>query len=216
MNQQATAVPPALSARRVAVWRGERCLYRDLSFELHAGEALHVQGPNGAGKTSLIRVLTGLGRCDEGELLWQSEPVRHNGANYRASLAYVGHNNGVKLGLTPRENLIAAGALTNLQTVGEVDSALAQMGLSHYADMPCSTLSMGQRRRTALARLLLARVPLWFLDEPLAGLDAAGVGVLAQILKQHLAGGGLVVFATHQLLELTPFAVQALALGAVA
>lgn len=202
----------SLSARHVTLWRGERCLCRDLGFDLHSGEALHVQGVNGAGKTSLIRALTGLGRCDEGEILWQGRVLRRQGSEYRASLAYVGHNNGVKLGLSPRENLLASSALTRGPGHEEVDSALAQVGLEQCADLPCSALSMGQRRRTALARLLLAKVPLWFLDEPLASLDASGAGWLAELLKAHLANGGLIVFATHQPFELVPFPVHALTL----
>lgn len=201
MSGQAMA-PIALSARSVAVWRGDRCLCRDLNFELHAGEALHVQGSNGAGKTSLIRVLAGLGRCDAGEVLWQGEPLRRSGANYRAAIGYLGHSNGVKLGLSPRENLAAVGALRHAPAIADIDSVLAQVDLLACADLPCGALSMGQRRRTALARLLLAQVPLWFLDEPLASLDVAGAGVLNEMLSRHLSAGGLAVFATHQPLQL--------------
>jgi heme exporter protein A len=213
MNDQTAAAPLMLAARRVAVWRGERYLCRDLSFELCNGEALHVQGPNGAGKTSLIRVLAGLGRCDDGEVLWQGESLRRNGATYRAAIAFLGHNNGVKLGLSPRENLVAAGAMMDIPTTADLDSTLAQVNLSKDADTVCGALSMGQRRRTALARLLLTRVPLWFLDEPLASLDTAGVELLCGMLKAHLTAGGLAVFATHQPLKLTPFKVRTLLLG---
>lgn len=211
MSGQATT-PLTLSACGVAVWRGDRCLCRDLSFELHAGEALHVQGSNGAGKTSLIRVLAGLGRCDVGEVLWQGESLRRSGATYRAAIGYLGHSNGVKLGLSPRENLAAAGALRHAPASADIDSTLAQMNLYAYADMPCGVLSMGQRRRAALARLLLARVPLWFLDEPLASLDIAGAGLLNEMLNRHLSTGGSAVFATHQPLQLTSSSVQTLTL----
>ena len=202
-----------LATRSLAVWRGDRCLCHDLSFELHGGQALHLQGPNGAGKTSLIRVLTGLGRCDAGEVLWQGEPLRRNSAGYRARLAYLGHNNGVKLGLSPRENLAAAGALLDTPTVADMDQALAEVGLSDFADQPCGALSLGQRRRTALARLQLSRALLWFLDEPLASLDIDGAVLVNRMLKAHLAAGGMVVFATHQALELAPFPVQIVKLG---
>lgn len=206
---------PALSlaVHGLAVWRGDRCLCHDLDFELHGGQALHLQGPNGAGKTSLIRVLTGLGRCDAGEVLWQGEPLRRNSAGYRAALAYLGHNNGVKLGLSPRENLVVAGALMDTPASADIDKALAEVGLSESADLLCGALSMGQRRRTALARLQLSRALLWFLDEPLASLDVAGAALVNRILKTHLAAGGMVVFATHQALELAPFPVLAVKLG---
>lgn len=212
MNAQPTP-SLTLSARGLDIWRGERCLCRDLSFELHAGEALHLQGPNGSGKTSLIRVLTGLGRCDAGRVLWQGQPLRHNGAAYRAALAYLGHSNGVKLGLSPRENLAAVGAWLRVPKTLSIDSALEYVGLSTYADTLCSSLSMGQRRRTALARLLLTQSSLWFLDEPLTSLDAAGITLLSTMLKTHLHAGGSAVFATHQRLELTPYPVQILRLG---
>ncbi len=213
MSAQATA-PLTLSARGVAVWRGDRCLCRDLNFELHAGEALHVQGSNGAGKTSLIRVLAGLGRCDAGEVLWQGEPLRRSGATYRAALGYLGHSNGVKLGLSPRENLAAVCALLYVPASADIDSTLAQVNLRAQADMACGALSMGQRRRTALARLLLAQVPVWFLDEPLASLDAAGAELLNTMLDRHLSTGGLAVFATHQPLQLASLPVHTLALEA--
>jgi len=213
------ATSQALSVHNLAIWRGERCLCRDLSFQLSAGEALQVQGQNGAGKTTLIRVLTGLGRADEGEVRWRGESLRRTGAEYRACLAYLGHSNGVKLGLSPRENLAAFCALLALPDSGGVDDVkgvLERVGLSAQADLPCGMLSMGQRRRTALARLLLARARLWFLDEPLASLDVSGVALLTEMLKAHLAGGGIAVFATHQLLDLGPFPVKAVALGLAA
>lgn len=205
-----------LSARQLSLWRGERCLCHDLNFELHSGEALHIQGANGAGKTSLIRVLTGLGRCDEGRVLWQGRELRRCGPEYRAVLVYIGHSNGVKLGMSPRENLLATGALAQGTSLAAVGSALEQMQLEQCADTPCASLSMGQRRRTALARLLLVQAALWFLDEPLASLDASGVQWLAKLLKAHLANGGLAVYATHQPLDLAPFRVQPLALETVA
>ncbi|MGH8397821.1 MAG: cytochrome c biogenesis heme-transporting ATPase CcmA [Gammaproteobacteria bacterium] len=209
-------VPRELSVHNLTIWRGERCLCRDINFQLMNGEALHVQGPNGSGKTSLIRVLTGLGRADEGELHWCGQSLHQSGSEYRASLAYIGHGNGVKLGLSPRENLLVAGALSATPADGDIEAALERVSLSACADLPCGMLSMGQRRRTALARLLLNRASLWFLDEPLASLDPAGVDLLAQMLKSHLSSGGLVVFATHQPMSLAPFPVKTLALATIA
>ncbi|HVC29071.1 MAG TPA: cytochrome c biogenesis heme-transporting ATPase CcmA [Gammaproteobacteria bacterium] len=205
--------PSVLSVDNLSVWRGERCLCRELNFRVVTGEALQVQGHNGAGKTTLIRVLTGLGRADEGEVRWRGEPLRRNDAEYRASLAYLGHSNGVKLGLSPRENLAAASALLATPIANNVDATLERVGLRAHADMPCGMLSMGQRRRTALARLLLANVRLWFLDEPLASLDVAGVTLLIDMLKTHLSGGGIVVFATHQVMDLAPYPVKSVMLG---
>ena len=205
--------PDVLSVDNLSVWRGERCLCRNLSFRVSTGEALQVQGQNGAGKTSLIRVLTGLGRADEGDVRWRGQSLRRNSEQYRASLAYLGHSNGVKLGLSPRENLAVASALLAKPIAINVDVILARVGLSAHADLPCGMLSMGQRRRTALARLLLADVRLWFLDEPLASLDVAGVTLLTDMLKTHLTGGGIVVFATHQTMDLAPYPVKPVMLG---
>ncbi len=203
----------ALSVSNLDIWRGERCLCQSTSFAVISGEALHLLGANGAGKTTLIRVLAGLGRADGGELCWRGQPLRESGAEYRASLAYLGHSSGVKLGLTPRENLTAAGALLAVPSATDATAALARVGLTQQADLPCSTLSMGQRRRAALARLLLVRVPVWFLDEPLTSLDRSGVGLLTEMLKEHLTVGGLAVFASHQPLDLEPFPVKTLLLG---
>ena len=208
------AVPLSLSVQQLEIWRGDRCLCRDLTFQLAAGAAIHVQGPNGSGKTTLIRVLTGIGRADDGEVRWCGYLPEEDKADYRAAIAYVGHGNGVKLGLTPRENIAVAIALLAQSTPVEVDPVLVRVGLERQADLPCGMLSMGQRRRTALARLLLGHVPLWFLDEPLTSLDTAGVTLITDMLKQHLAGGGLAVFASHQQLDLRPFPVQPLILGA--
>ncbi len=197
-----------LSVDNLSIWRGERCLCRDLSFRVSSGEALQVQGHNGAGKTTLIRVLTGLGRADAGEVRWRGQTLRRCADEYRGSLAYLGHNNGVKLGLSPRENIAVASALLAVPITSNVDAVLEKVGLRTHADLPCGMLSMGQRRRTALARLLLANVRLWFLDEPLASLDVAGVTLLTGMLKTHLTGGGIVVFATHQTMDLAPCPVK--------
>jgi heme exporter protein A len=200
--------PDVLSVDNLGIWRGQRCLCRGLSFKVTGGEALQVQGPNGAGKTTLIRVLTGLGRADEGEIRWRGDILRRNGERYRACLAYLGHSNGVKLGLSPRENLAIASALLAKPVSHDLDIILDKVGLSAHADLPCGSLSMGQRRRTALARLLLAEVRLWFLDEPLASLDVEGVNLLKGMLQTHLNGAGIVVFATHQNMELAPYPVK--------
>ncbi len=197
-----------LSVESLSIWRGERRLCHNLSFRVSPGEALQLQGQNGAGKTTLIRVLTGLGRADEGDVLWQGESLRRNGERYRASLAYLGHSNGVKLGLSPRENLSVAAALLDKPATGDINTILDRVGLHAQADLPCGMLSMGQRRRTGLARLLLSNVRLWFLDEPLASLDVAGVKLLIDMLKAHLSGAGIVIFATHQPMDLAPYAVK--------
>lgn len=203
-----------LAAERLQIWRGERCLCRALSFSLRSGEALHVQGANGAGKTTLLRVLAGLGRADGGEIRWNGQPLGALGAEYRTALDYLGHAGGLKLALTPEENLHAALALDEQPPLLEAAAALERAGIASRRDALCGTLSMGQRRRVALARLLCRGAPLWFLDEPLTCLDAAGTRMLSDIVTEHLQAGGLAVFASHQTLALPGLTVKSLLLGA--
>ena len=160
---------------------------------------MQLKGANGAGKTSLLRVLAGLGRVDEGEVRWQGEPLRRS-ADHRASLSYIAHANGLKLHLSAKENYVFYQSITDSSSGITADEALSRFGLQNEADRPCAYLSMGQKRRAALARLLAARSRLWLLDEPLTSLDVAGTELVTALLAAHLKDGGLAVLATHQLL----------------
>ena len=180
-------------------------LWVNLSFSIHSGEMLYITGVNGAGKTSLLKVLCGLMRPDEGRVLWQQRNIHQQAEDYRQAIAYVGHKNGIKDNLTPNENLTFAVALghgSNIATPGKtsgitVEAALHQWGLTGI-EVPCRLLSAGQCRRTALARLLLVNAPLWFLDEPTTTLDRAGQQTLRNTIVTRLNAGGAVVMATHQ------------------
>jgi heme exporter protein A len=188
-------------ASNIAIDRGGRRLLSNLSFELNAGEALAVVGPNGAGKTSLLRALAGLLPLAEGAL-------SHEGGVEDAALGeeahYLGHANGLKDGLTPRENLEFWAAMLDLDRREGLSprAALEHLGLAHTVDFPVRALSAGQKRRVALARLLVARRPLWLLDEPLNALDEASQRRFSEIMREHLAGGGLIVAATHARLDI--------------
>ena len=181
-----------LSVERLACRRGERMLFEDLSFTAEAGDAVVVTGPNGAGKTSLIRMIAGLLLPEAGAIVVDSAPVE------RGSLHLVGHLDAVKGALTVRENLVFAHAL--LGGAGEV-AALDALGLAPLAELPARVLSAGQKRRLALARLVVAERPLWLLDEPAASLDNDGQVRLAAIVATHRRQGGLVVAATHAVLN---------------
>lgn len=188
---------PQLSVHDLGLWRGGRRLCQGLSFGVGAGEALQIKGANGSGKTSLLRALAGLGRVDEGEVRWQGEPLRSS-SDHRRALSYLAHANGLKIHLSPRENYNFYQSVTDTSSGMTAGEALSRFGLADVADRPCAYLSMGQKRRAALARLLAVKTRLWLLDEPLTSLDTAGGELVSALLERHLGEGGLVVLATHQ------------------
>ena len=202
-----------LSAHDVTIWRGARCLTRGLSFRLGGGRILELAGANGSGKTSLMRVLAGLGRLDGGEVCWNGAPIRQE-PGYAANLVYVGHFNGLKSHLTTMENIFFYQSIIENSSEITADEILARFSLSEVADRPVGQLSMGQRHRAALARLLISGAKLWLLDEPLSGLDAAGIALVTGLIKAHVGQGGLAVLATHQPMPLDGVPVQKLELGA--
>lgn len=182
-----------LTADGLAAFRGERLVFRDLDFALEAGGALVLAGPNGSGKSTLLRLLAGLVRPAAGRLLWQGEDALADGASHAVRVAYVGHQDAVKPGLTVVENLRFAAALSG----GRVEDALAALALQELAELPARMLSAGQKRRLALTRLALTAAPLWLLDEPTLGLDTAAISRFGALLAAHRDRGGLVVAATH-------------------
>jgi heme exporter protein A len=205
-----------LQARQIRQTRGDRTLFRDLGFTLQAGEALWVQGPNGSGKTSLLRVLCGLSVPIEGEVLWNGQPILRNREAFFRDVAHFGHASGVKDELSAWENVVFGAALAGRAcTRSQALDVLAELGLSTATSrLPARALSQGQRRRAALARLLLAPSPtLLVLDEPFTALDAAGIEVLRTRLEQHLAARGMVVYTTHQPLSLQAARLQTLELN---
>ena len=176
--------------------RGGRRVFAGLSFSLGPGEVLVLRGPNGSGKSSLLRLLAGFLAPAGGELVWAGAKVAEDAAAHRLRLHYVGHADALTGALTARENLAFAAAL-NGAPGDRVAGALAGFDLLALADVPARFLSAGQKRRVALARLLTGRRPLWLLDEPGVGLDAASRARLEQALADHRRAGGLAVLATH-------------------
>ncbi|MEW5771605.1 MAG: cytochrome c biogenesis heme-transporting ATPase CcmA [Pseudomonadota bacterium] len=208
---------PTLSVHDLACARGDRLLFKGMNFSVTAGEMLLVQGGNGQGKTSLLRLLTGLARPEDGEVRWRGEPIGRQRERYHAEMMYLGHANGVKDDLDPVENLrFAEGLQGRALDDARAISTLERLGLSRCLDLPCRVLSFGQRRRVALAALLLAGATLWILDEPLTGLDVHAVAMMEGLIRDHLAAGGMVVATTHQALNLEGMPVQRLLVGNVA
>ena len=209
--------PPLLTAHNLACERSERLLFERLNFTLGPSQLLLVQGGNGQGKTSLLRLLTGLGRTDTGEVRWRGEPISRCRETYHREMAYLGHANGIKDELNPVENLrFNQGLHSRTFRPEQAVATLQRLGLSRCLDLPCRALSFGQRRRVALSALLLAGASLWILDEPLTGLDTHAVALVESLIRDHLQAGGMVVATTHQAMNLAGVSVRHLLVGQTA
>ncbi|MGE5149496.1 MAG: heme ABC exporter ATP-binding protein CcmA [Rhodospirillaceae bacterium] len=186
----------ALEVTGLSCRRGGRPVVRNISFTVARGELLALTGRNGSGKTTLLRALALLVMADAGGIRWQGADVRHDRDAWRRQIAWLGHLDGLKGDLTVQENLATACHLREA-SADRVDEALAAFDLAALANRAARTLSAGQRRRAALARVAAAEAPLWLLDEPLNALDAPSQAALRSVLGKHLAAGGLAVAATH-------------------
>ena len=194
--------------------RGGRTLFGNLNLSIPPGTMLQVTGANGSGKTSLLRTICGLLAPEHGEVRWQGTDIRKLGEDFATSLTYLGHRNGIKEELSPLENLrIACGLSGAKLTRDQARDALTKTGLAGKENLPARFLSEGQRRRAALARLVTSDTTLWVLDEVLASLDSAAVGLVSSLLEEHLGKGGMAVVATHQELKLSAGSFQRLELG---
>jgi heme exporter protein A len=188
-----------LSAHGLTCVRGERPLFSGLDLAVDAGEWLHVRGENGTGKTSLLRLLAGLAQPAGGEVLWDGQPIRQADEAYRRNLMFLGHHGALKEELTALENLEFAAALDGAElSEAEAIAALHRFGLKGREELPVRVLSAGQKRRVLLARLVTRKARLWVLDEPFTALDTKAVAMLAALIGEHLAGGGMAVLTSHQ------------------
>lgn len=203
-----------LEISNLACVRGDHRLFAGLSFALSSGELMQVQGANGSGKTSLLRTLCGFVMPEEGEIRWRGSDIRELEEDYCAELVYLGHLNAIKDELNALENLRINAGLAGC----EVDDAqamatLRRMGLRGKELLPVKVLSQGQRRRVALSRLLVSDAPLWILDEPLTALDVGAVSLMQELIGEHLSKGGMVIFTTHQPLQVAGVETRQLALS---
>jgi heme exporter protein A len=187
----------------LACRRGEDLLFKDFSFEIHENQLVWLKGENGRGKTSLLRLIVGLSEPDFGSLAWRIAS-REDHESHKDKLVYIGHKNALKNDLTVAESL---GFLAKLHgrtvTAQYIESALRILALQHRSNALVRTLSQGQRRRVALARLGLETIPsLWVLDEPFDSLDTQGTEIVNHLILQHIARGGSVMLTSHAALQI--------------
>lgn len=203
-----------LEVSNLACSRGDHRLFSGLSFTLQPGQIMQVQGENGSGKTSLLRTLCGFLAPDEGDILWRGESTRELGEDYCAEMLYLGHLNAIKDELSALENLRISAGLSGVELdEKEAVAALRRMGLKGRELLPTKVLSQGQRRRVALARMLVSDAKLWILDEPLTALDVGAVALIESLLAEHLAREGMVIFTTHQPLRVAGMEMRTLSLS---
>jgi heme exporter protein A len=191
-----------LSVEKVHVWRGDRHVLKGVSLAVRPRQLLHIRGPNGTGKTTLLRVVCGLLRPEDGLVSWLGQPISSVRSEYQAALAYASHEPALKGDLTALENLKFAVGLKRRVTAGELRESLERTGVGACADLPARVLSAGQRRRVSMARILAMSASLWLLDEPFTNLDAVGTDLTAALLQSHVEQGGSALVVAHHDLQI--------------
>lgn len=199
-----TTFSNSLHVNNLACVRGERVLFKNLSFQLSSGKLLYIQGENGSGKTTLLRTLSGLSLPAAGNVSWNNQDIKLLAEDYYGKVLYIGHLASIKDDLTTVENIQFSLSLSGFsanqsQTIG----ALETLGIGRCANLPARVLSQGQKRRIALAQLWLQDAPndtpLWILDEPFTALDINMVHILTEHIEKYVNNGGMVIFTSHQL-----------------
>jgi heme exporter protein A len=182
--------------------RGERCLFEDLSFALDSGGLLILEGRNGCGKTSLIRAISGMLSLEEGTIYWDDVPVDKQRQTFHGNLVWLAHRTGLKGDLTLVENLGFERSL-RAHSNRDPEEVYERLGIARLKKLVLRSLSAGQQRRVSLARMLLADVPLWFMDEPFTNLDREGRALVMELVEEHCSKGGMCVMAAHQDVEIS-------------
>ena len=190
---------PLIELKNVSFAYAGRPALEEINLHLHPGQFAAVVGPSGAGKTSLLRILCGLTMPAEGEIRWQGDAIRQLGDEYHREILYLGHLNGVKDDLSALENLHFSSVMSDSESSAEMlEEALRCVGLTDFEWLPAKVLSQGQRRRVALARLVVSKARVWLLDEPFTALDRAAIDTIRSLMEAHLKNDGMVILTTHQ------------------
>ena len=197
MSTGREALTAQLTADALTLFRGDRCLFKGLSFALNPGELLLLKGRNGSGKTSFLRAIAGLLELESGSVVWNEVAVTREPQVFQNSLVWMAHQVGFKGDLTLLENLHFEAALRP-QSGQDIEDVLNRLGLNRLKRLPMRSLSAGQRRRVALARMLLSEAQLWIMDEPVTNLDSEGRALVMELVGEHLAADGMVIMAAHQ------------------
>jgi heme exporter protein A len=188
-----------LSVAELSCVRADHTLFSGVAFDLAPGECLHLEGGNGVGKTSLLRILAGFAPAAQGQVRWQGELLGSSACRLSQDLLYLGHQLALKEELNALENLQTGAAIASTPVSRDAAlAALQRLGLDSRAALPVRVLSQGQKRRVALARLVIQPQPLWLLDEPFVALDGPAQQSVASFMEAHLARGGMVLFTSHQ------------------
>jgi heme exporter protein A len=186
-----------LEVQGLTCFRQNRCLFADLNFVLSEGQICQIEGVNGAGKSTLLRAILGLFRPDEGRIIWDGRSTTKQAELFLQHLFFLGHKFAINSDLTPWQNLEFWAALNPTNNT-DFTAALSKVGLTGLEHIPCHSLSAGQHRRVALARLWLTNTKLWILDEPFTAIDKSGVQLLQQRFNTHLQSGGMILITSHQ------------------
>ncbi len=193
--------------------RRDNILFQGLDFSLEDGELLQIDGVNGSGKSSLLRICAGLVQASEGTVFWDGKDINECRYQYQQIMTYIGHTNGVKDGLTAKENINVIHALSGHEERINHNEVLKQIGLPDVEDVLLGKMSAGQKRRIGLTRLIINSSKIWLLDEPFTSLDVTGKSIIEKLIVEHCQKGGMVIFATHQAMEIEGHEVRHIHLG---
>lgn len=195
-----------LEVKALSCLRNEQVLFNDLNLALETKDVLFLEGENGSGKTSLLRIICGFRLADEGEVTWGNQSIS-SVPEYFENISYVGHKNGIKDELTVEENLNLMRSMATASDI-KTEAVLKQIGLFKKADVLSRQLSAGQKRKLALARLMMTNNSFWVLDEPFTSLDVASVRFFENLIKEHISRGGMLILTSHHEIDLSGLSVK--------